>query len=87
MRKAPAITLDKKERDLLIQLARSRSTSVRLAERSRIVLLAAEGETNEAIAEALSITRQKAGRWCNRYSEYARLLHKPTALRVTRRAP
>ena len=70
MRIAAAIRLDEKEQDLLKRLAGSRSTSVRLAERSRIVLLAAQGKTNEVIAEELAISRQKAGRWRSRYSEY-----------------
>jgi transposase len=47
----------------------ARSTSVRLAERSRIVLLASEGKTNGEIAEQLGISRQKAGRWRDRYHE------------------
>ena len=70
MRSAPAIALDKKEHDVLSRLARSRSTSVRLAERSRIILLAAQGKTNEAIAEELGTSRQKVGPWRSRYSEF-----------------
>lgn len=35
--------------------------SVRLAERSRIVLLAGKGMTNEEIGKELGMTRQKAG--------------------------
>ncbi len=42
---------------------------MRLAERSRIVLLAAEGQQDKEIAEALSITRQMASRWRKRYLE------------------
>ena len=40
---------------------------MRLAERSRIVLLAAEGLNNYEIGARLDITRQKAGRWRNRF--------------------
>ncbi len=69
MRIAPVINLDKDETTLLTQLSRSRSTSVRLAERSRIILLAAEGKSNDEIAKTLAITRQKAGRWRTRYSQ------------------
>ena len=67
MRVAVEITLEKKERDDLKRLSRSRSTSVRLAERSKIVLLAAQGKNNGEIAETLGISRQKAGRWRDRY--------------------
>ena len=69
MRVAVTIELEAHERQLLERLSRSRSTSVRLAERSRIVLLAAQGKTNGEIAEALGITRQKAGRWRDRYHQ------------------
>lgn len=69
MRVAVAIVLEADERGLLERLSRSRSTPVRLAERSKIVLLAAEGRTNGEIAEELGITRQKVGRWRDRYHE------------------
>lgn len=70
MRIAVDIELENQERQLLERLSGSRSTSVRLAERSKIVLLAAQGKTNGEIAEALGITRQKVGRWRNRYHQY-----------------
>jgi len=44
-----------------IKFSKSRSLSVRLAERSRIVLLASKGMTNKEIGFELGITRQKAG--------------------------
>ena len=61
MRVAVDIELETQERQLLERLSVSRSTSVRLAERSRIVLLAAQGKTNGKIAEALGISRQRQG--------------------------
>ena len=70
MRKAPTIELDIPARKELERLGRSRSTSVRLAERSRIVLLAAAGLNNQDIAARLDITRQKAGRWRTRFVEH-----------------
>lgn len=69
MRVAVNIVLEPSERQRLKQLSRSRSTSVRLAERAQIVLLAAAGKENGEIAEVLGISRQKAGRWRNRYHE------------------
>jgi len=69
MRVATKITLEAEERNDLKRLSRSRSTSVRLAERSTIILLAAEGKTNGEIAESMGITRQKAGRWRDRYQQ------------------
>ncbi|MEW8015271.1 MAG: helix-turn-helix domain-containing protein, partial [Candidatus Sedimenticola endophacoides] len=70
MRVAVSIELKDEERQLLERLSRSRSTSVRLAERSRIVLLAAQKKTNGKIAEELEISRQKAGRWRDRYQQF-----------------
>jgi len=70
MRVAPEIVLEPAERELLKRLSGSRSTSVRLAERSKIVLLAAEGKENGEISEILGMSRQKVGRWRNRYREH-----------------
>ena len=49
MRKAATVELDMTTRKELERLSRSRSVSVRLAERSRIVLLAARGLNNQEI--------------------------------------
>jgi transposase len=40
-----------------------------MAERARIVLLAADGLENQEIGERLGISRQKVGRWRTRYAE------------------
>ncbi len=69
MRVAAEIALETKECEQLNRLSRSRSTSVRLAQRSKIVLLASAGKTNGEIAEELGITRQKVGRWRDRYHQ------------------
>ena len=68
MRVAVGIELSDDEVLELSKLSKSRSVSVRLAERSRIVLLAGKGMTNEEIGKELGITRQKAGRWRERYA-------------------
>lgn len=69
MRRAAPIELSAKERKTLQHYVSSRKTPVRLIERSRIVLLANEGATNQVIAEKLGITENKVGRWRNRYAE------------------
>lgn len=68
MRLAPTIVLGSEERGRLSQLARSTLTSVRLARRARIVLLAADGLSNEAIAERVGVGRVQVGRWRSRYA-------------------
>ena len=53
MRVALAIELTDEQQGELTKLARSKRTSVRLAQRAQIVLLAAQGLQNKAIAEQL----------------------------------
>ncbi len=69
MRVAPKIVVSSEERQNLEKLARGRRTPVRLAQRSAIVLLAAEGNENKEIASQLEITRETVGRWRRRYAE------------------
>ena len=69
MRVAPTIVLNEEERNRLTQLAKSRTVSVRLARRAQIVLLAATGKHNDAIAQELEIGRVQVGRWRERYAE------------------
>ncbi len=70
MRKAVAIVLDDARRAQLEELTRSRRTSVRLAERASIVLLAGDGLQDKQIAQQMGIPRQKAARWRKRYAEF-----------------
>jgi len=68
MRRAIQITLSEAERATLEQLKRGRRVTVRLAERAAIVLHAADGLENQQIAALMGISRQKAGRWRDRYA-------------------
>ena len=63
MRVAPTIVLTVEQENELTRLARSKRTSVRLAQRARIVLLAAQGLQNKDIAEQLGIGRVQVARW------------------------
>ncbi len=67
MRLATPIELSTGQPAELARLARSRTTSVRLARRARIVLLAADGFQNAAIAEQVGVGRAQVGRWRSRY--------------------
>jgi len=67
MRVAPRIDLSDEQQAELSRLARSRLTSVRLAQRARIVLLAAQGMNNQEIAGQLDIGRAQVARWRQRY--------------------
>ena len=68
MRRAIEIQLDEARRRQLERVSRSPSASVRLVERVQIVLLAAAGAENVDIASCLDISRQKAGRWRDRFA-------------------
>ena len=57
------------EQSVLEKLKRGRRTPVRVAECAEIVLLAAVGLENQEIGEAMGISRQKAGRWRDRYAQ------------------
>ena len=65
---AAEIILTPDEKKQLEKNIRSRKTSVRLQERSRIVLLASQGMINGAIVKELGISKNKVGRWRNRYA-------------------
>jgi hypothetical protein len=62
MHLTPRPVLSGEDQAWLRKQAASAVTARRLAERFQIVLRAADGETNEQIAVALGITRQKAAR-------------------------
>ena len=57
------------ERSKLKHNVRGRKTPVRLVERSKIVLLAHEGKTNQQIAKQLGKTEHTVGRWRNRFAQ------------------
>ena len=67
VRVAPEIVLSDQEHAVLDDLSRSKLTSVRLALRARIVLLAAQGLQNKDIALALEVGRIQVSRWRERY--------------------
>jgi transposase len=68
VRVAPKIVLSDDERTELTRLARSGRSSVRLARRVRIVLLAADGMQNKEISEQLGVGRVQVSRWRERYA-------------------
>ena len=69
MRVAQKIELTDEERAVLTKLIRSKRSSVRLAQRARMVLLAAQGLQNLEIAARLNVGRVQVSRWRERYAE------------------
>jgi transposase len=65
---AVAIELTGEEREQLEAWARRRMSAQALAQRSRIVLLAAEGLKNTEIAERVGVVRPMVTKWRNRFA-------------------
>ena len=68
-RPATALGLREGDRDRLSRLTRASSGRAGLAQRARIVLLAADGESNTAIAAKVGVSRPTVIDWRNRYAE------------------
>ncbi len=68
-RRAVEIVLDGEERETLQRWARRPKSSQRLALRCRIVLGAADGETNKSIAAVLGCCEATVSKWRNRFAE------------------
>ena len=69
VRVAPEVVVSDEQHEVLDGLLRSKLTSVRLALRARIVVLAALGLQDKEIALALDVGRIPVSRWRKRYLE------------------
>jgi transposase len=67
MRVAPTIELTSAARLELEKLSRRRTTGVRVMQRSRIILLAAEGVQNKEIAERVGVAPRMVALWRGRF--------------------
>ena len=67
-RPAVALGLREGDREALSRLTRASSGRAGLAQRARIVLLAADGESNTAIAAKVGVSRPTVIDWRNRYA-------------------
>lgn len=69
MRIAPQIVLTDEQRKTLEAWSRGRRTPVRLQQRARIVLAAAEGQLNGEIAKHVGVDITTVGRWRRRFAD------------------
>jgi transposase len=67
---ARVVVIDEEQRRRLEAVARSRPASVRDVQRARIVLAAADGMSNAAIARALSLRENTVRTWRDRFAEH-----------------
>ena len=68
-RAAAALGLREGDREVLARLMRATSGRAGVAQRARIVLLAADGESNTAIAERVGVSRPTVIGWRSRYAD------------------
>jgi transposase len=68
MRRAPRIELKEADRVTLEKWCRAHTAQARLVARCRIILKAAEGLENQAIAEQLGISEPTVGQWRRRFA-------------------
>ena len=69
MRVAPSIKLTKKERATLQRWSQGRMISVRQRDRARMILLAADGMSNQGVAREMGVKTHTVGRWRSRFAE------------------
>ena len=67
---AQKIELSERQRDVLERIVRRRTESQRVAQRARIVVLAADGQSNRAISREVGLERHQVGLWRNRWLEH-----------------
>lgn len=67
MRVAPVVILTEEQRVELTRLSRSRTTQVRIVQRAKIILRAADGLQDMQIADELECDRQTVRRWRQRF--------------------
>jgi transposase len=66
-RPIPMLTLTDEERDTLERWARRPTTAQGLAQRARVVLACANGDTNTRVAREQRLTKQTVGKWRSRF--------------------
>jgi transposase len=66
----PVVTLTAEEREILEDCVRRRNMAQALAQRARLVLACANGQSNAAIARELRLSRPTIGRWRRRFVEH-----------------
>ena len=67
-KKAASVVLTPEERTILERIAHSRTVSFRQVQRARLVLLAAKGMTNTALAQELGLARGMVIQWRERFN-------------------
>jgi hypothetical protein len=67
--KAAKVIVTEKQHAILESFSKSRSVSVSLAQRSRIILLAFDGHNNQSIESLVGLQHDAVGRWRRRWRD------------------
>ena len=67
--KAAKVIVTEKQQAILLKSAKAKTSSVSLAQRSRIILLAFEGHNNEAIQVMVGLQHDAVGVWRRRWRD------------------
>ena len=66
-KKAPALPISRRQRDLLEQIVRRPSSTQQHVLRARIILLAGDGVDNQQVADQLQVDRKTVYHWRTRW--------------------
>jgi putative transposase len=69
MRQAAIIVLTPEERAKLDQIVNNPKTPIKIAERVKMIILAAKGRNNESIAKLLKCSAARVGKWRARFAQ------------------
>jgi len=67
--KAAKVIVTEKQQAILLKFAKAKTSAVSLAQRSRIILLAFEGQNNEAIETQVGLQHDAVGAWRRRWRD------------------
>ena len=67
--KAAKVIVTEKQQAILVSFSKSRSVSVSLAQRSKIIVFAFDGHNNEAIETLVGLHHDAVGRWRKRWRD------------------
>jgi transposase-like protein len=66
---AAALSVTDEERETLLRWSRPPKSAQSVAQRARIVLLAADGRSNNGVADRVGVNQATVGKWRKRFAE------------------
>ena len=69
MGKATVVSLNNEERKTLLYWLRTGTDEVRLAERAKIIIAGADGQSTKAVADRMETRPARVSKWRNRFAQ------------------